>query len=305
MCFKNIVVIGSSNTDLVVETSTFPKPGETIMGGAFNTFAGGKGANQAVAASRLGGDVTFIAKIGNDDFGEAALKGFNNDQINTDFVFIDEGHPSGVAIIMVEDSGENIIVVSPGANNALNTAEIEKAHKAFDNADMVLVQLETPIDTVKRVLELSHEKQKKVILNPAPAQSLDDNFYPLINIITPNESEAEILTGIKVDDVFSATKAANILLEKGVSNVVITMGEKGAFFKNNEEEFLVPAQKANAIDTTGAGDTFNGALAVAIAEGQSWRDAITFGNNAGAFSVEKMGAQVSIPRRDQLKKIVL
>lgn len=302
MSSKNIVVVGSSNTDLVVETSTFPKPGETIMGGAFNTFAGGKGANQAVAASRLGGAVTFIAKIGNDDFGETALKGFKKDKINTDFVFIDEDNPSGVAIIMVDDSGENIIVVSPGANNALNSTEIEKAHKAFDNADMVLVQLETPLETVKRALELAREKHKQVILNPAPAQSLDDSFYPLINIITPNETEAEILTGIKVDDDLSACQAANVLLKKGVTNVVITMGERGAYFKNKEEEFLVSALKVNAIDTTGAGDTFNGALAVALAEGQSWREAITFGNKAASLSVGKMGAQASIPGRDQLKK---
>lgn len=297
---KSITVIGSSNTDLVVQTPSFPKPGETIMGDAFNTFAGGKGANQAVAAARLGGDVSFIAKVGQDDFGDAAIKGFENDHINTKFIYRDETQPSGVAIIMIDSSGENVIVVSPGANNELKPDDIDMASEAIVQTDMVLVQLEIPIETVSRVLYLATEKGKKVVLNPAPASILEDDLFTMIYVITPNETEVELLTSIKVTDEASASRAASVLLKKGVQNVLITLGEKGAFFKNDIEEFLVPTTEVEVIDTTGAGDTFNGALTVALSEGKSWREAIAFANSAAGISVSRLGAQASVPYKKEL-----
>jgi len=298
---SKITVIGSSNTDLVIQTPYFPKPGETIMGGEFNTFAGGKGANQAVAVSRLGGEVTFVARLGDDDFGDTAISGFINDGIKTNDIIRDKNYPSGVALIMVDENGENVIVVAPGANNQLSETDIDKASNTIAQADMVLVQLEIPMDTVAKVLEVSEKYEKKVVLNPAPASVLDDDLYAKIYVITPNETEAELLTGIAVNDQASASKAAKNLLDKGVKNVVITMGSKGAFFKNGETEFLVPSNKVKVKDTTAAGDIFNGALTVALSEGDDWFKAIEFANKAAGIGVSRLGAQVSVPFRNELK----
>lgn len=297
---KNIVIVGSSNTDLVVQTSNFPNPGETIIGGDFNTFAGGKGANQAVAAARLGGNVSFIAKVGEDDFGSIAINGFEKDNINTEFVYKDSDAPSGVAIIMIDENGENVIVVSPGANNNLSPLDISKAENVIASSDLILTQLETPIKTVSYVLDMAKKLGKKVILNPAPAQELGDSLYENLFLITPNESEAAILTKVEVVDERSASNAASVLLKKGVKNVIITLGSKGAFFKNNEEEFIIKANKVQVVDTTGAGDTFNGAVTVALSEGKSFKEAIAFGNVAAGISVTRLGAQSSIPKRDEL-----
>lgn len=297
---NSIVVIGSSNTDLVIQTPNFPKPGETIMGGAFNTFAGGKGANQAVAAVRLGANVAFIAKVGTDDFGDAAIDGFKQDNINTDFVWRDATHPSGVAIIMIDDNGENVIVVSPGANNELSVHDVDNSLKVIEKATIILVQLEIPIKTVSHVLKVANSLGKKVVLNPAPATILSEDLYPLIHVITPNETEAELLTSIKVIDEVTASKAADILLDKGVSNVIITMGQKGAYFKNAESEFLIPTSKVDVVDTTGAGDIFNGALTVALSENKSWKEAILFANKAAGIGVSRLGAQASVPFRNEL-----
>lgn len=297
---KNIVIVGSSNTDLVVQTSNFPNPGETIIGGDFNTFAGGKGANQAVAAARLGGNVSFIAKVGEDDFGSIAINGFEKDNINTEFVYKDSDAPSGVAIIMIDKNGENVIVVSPGANNNLSPLDISKAENVIASSDLILTQLETPIKTVSYVLDMAKKLGKKVILNPAPAQELGDSLYENLFLITPNESEAAILTKVEVVDERSASNAASVLLKKGVKNVIITLGSKGAFFKNNEEEFIIKANKVQVVDTTGAGDTFNGAVTVALSEGKSFKEAIAFGNVAAGISVTRLGAQSSIPKRDEL-----
>lgn len=297
---KNITVIGSSNTDLVVKTPYFPNPGETIIGGDLNTFAGGKGANQAVAAARLGGRVTFVAKVGDDDFGVTAIEGFKQDKINTEFVFKDDSHPSGVAIIMIDDKGENVIVVSPGANNQLNPQDIDAASDAIKNSEYILMQLESPLDTVSYATELANNLGKKVILNPAPAQELSENLYSKLFLITPNETEAELLTKVIVIDEASASEAASVLLDKGVQNVIITLGEKGAFFKNKQQEFLVEVDKVDVVDTTGAGDTFNGALTVAISKGKNFREAIKFGNEAARISVTRLGAQSSIPNLNEL-----
>lgn len=297
---ENILVIGSSNTDMVVKTSRFPQPGETIIGGEFFSFPGGKGANQAVAAARLGGNVTFLCKTGNDIFGSQAAEGFRRENINTDFIRTDAAAASGVALITVNEQGENQIVVASGANATLTAAEMEDAHPAFEAAGLILLQLETPVETVEAAIMKGAAMGKRAILNPAPAQELPPHIYRLLFLITPNETEAALLTGIPVNDEPSAEAAARKLLDMGVQHVIITMGAQGALFKSPEEQFLVPAQKVVAVDTTAAGDVFNGALTVALAEGRGWRQAIEFAGRAAAVSVTRMGAQASAPYRHEV-----
>lgn len=296
----NILVIGSSNTDMVVKTSQFPQAGETILGGDFFMFPGGKGANQAVAAARLGAHVTLVAKVGQDIFGQQAKAGFEKENIDTSFVFTDSEVASGVALITVNEAGENSIVVASGANNQLSIDNIDHAHIALEAADMMLIQLETPLSTVAYAIEKGAKMGKKVILNPAPAQLLSENIYKNLFLLTPNETETELLTGIKVKDLNSASTAANVFLQKGLANVIITMGAQGAFFKNKTDEYLIPAPKVKAVDTTAAGDVFNGALAVALSEGQSWRTGIGFACKAASIAVTRMGAQASAPYRTEL-----
>jgi ribokinase len=295
-----ITVIGSSNTDMVVKTERFPKPGETIIGGEFFMLPGGKGANQAVAAARLGGDVTFVAKVGNDVFGKQAMEGFKAENINTKYVFTDENAASGVALITVNSEGENEIVVASGANGQLNKANITTAKKAITDADIIILQLEVPIETVAYAIKQSLKANKRVILNPAPAQALPDELLNGLFLITPNETEAEILTSVKVTNVSTARLAADELLRKGVQNVIITMGSKGAFFMNKTETFLIEAERVNAVDSTAAGDIFNGALALAVSKDKPWKEAIVFANKAAAISVTRMGAQASAPTSDEL-----
>jgi ribokinase len=263
-------------------------------------FPGGKGANQAVAAARLGGEVTFVAKVGNDVFGKQAMEGFKAENINTKFVFTDETAASGVALITVNAEGENEIVVASGANGQLNKTDITTAKKAITDADVVVLQLEVPIETVAFAVKQSLKANKRVILNPAPAQALADELLNGLFLITPNETEAEILTSIEVTNVVTAKLAADELLKKGVQNVIITMGSKGAFFMNETETFLMEAERVNAVDSTAAGDVFNGALAVAISENKPWKEAIVFANKAAAISVTRMGAQASAPTSDEL-----
>ena len=301
---KKILVIGSSNTDLVIKTSKFPVPGETVIGGVFNTFAGGKGANQAVAAKRLGAEVIFLACLGQDDFGRKAIQGYKEEGIDTHYISLDKEYPTGVASIIIDEEGENSIVVAPGANNRLSKADVKRIIPLMETVDIVLVQLEVPLETIDFAIRKATELNKKVILNPAPATELNKDLYPCIDVITPNESETELLLGKKVSDLESASTAAQIFLDKGVKEVVITLGEGGAFFKNKEEEFLIPAVKTKVIDTTAAGDTFNGALAVALSEGKSWREAIGFSNRAAAISVTRLGAQSSIPYRKEVESII-
>lgn len=297
---QRILVIGSSNTDMVVSTSRFPKPGETILGGQFYTFPGGKGANQAVAAARLGGDVTFIYKTGNDIFGKQATDGFIMENINVSYAGVDANTSSGVAVITVDEGGENNIVVAPGANNTLNKEDITGATMAFNETSIVLMQLEIPVETVMHAAQVAAQFNTRTILNPAPAQSLPGELFQYLFAITPNETEAEILTGIEVKDESTASQAAESLLKKGVENVLITLGDKGAYFKNRKESFLIGAEKVNAVDTTAAGDVFNGALAVALAEERLWADAVAFACKAATISVTRMGAQTSAPYRTEV-----
>jgi ribokinase len=300
---RRIVVVGSSNTDMILKLDRIPKPGETILGGEFVTAAGGKGANQAVAAAKAGGAVTFVARVGNDMFGEQAIAGFVEHGINVDHVQQDKCS-SGVALIFVAKDGENSIGVGGGANARLSPADVRKAKSAFVDADAVVMQLETPLETVQAAADLADASGALFILNPAPARSLPDKLLKKVAILTPNETEAELLTGIEVIDEASCGRVADILLRKGVKTIIITLGSRGAFVATTFSKQLVPGFKAKPVDTTAAGDTFNGALAVARAEGQPLMDAVRFANAAGAISVTRLGAQSSVPKRTEIEKLL-
>jgi len=297
---KKILVVGSSNTDMVIKATNFPGPGETILGGRFLMNAGGKGANQAVAAARLGGVVTFVGKIGNDIFGKLAIQQLEDEGVNVDFVAIDPENPSGVALITVDSKGENSIVVAPGSNGTLSSADFDKAIEELEGSEYVLMQLEIPIPTVEYIAGLAAQKQKKVVLNPAPAAKFSDELLKNLYIITPNETEAELLTGVKVNDEQSALKAATLLNEKGVEIVIITMGSAGAFLLVSGQSEMIKSSKVEAVDTTAAGDTFNGALVVALSEGKTIHESIAFANIAAAISVTRIGAQSSVPFRKEI-----
>jgi ribokinase len=299
MINDKIIVIGSANTDMVVKSKKLPLPGETILGGTFLMNAGGKGANQAVAAARLGGSVTLVAKVGYDIFGKQTIDGLKKENINTGYVLVDEDTPSGAALIMVNEEGENCIVVAPGANACLLPADIGQV-KDIADAAIILIQLEIPMDTIEAVAKIAKTGEQKLIINPAPAQSLSNELLKGLFLITPNETEATLLTGIKVDDVVTASQAADIFLSKGVHNVIITLGKQGAYFQNNKMRFKVDAPVVQAMDTTAAGDTFSGALAVAMTEKMDWREAVQFAVKAASISVTRMGAQASIPYRNEM-----
>jgi ribokinase len=298
-----IYVVGSSNTDMVVKAEKLPSPGETVIGGSFLMNPGGKGANQAVAASRLGGRVTFVACVGNDIFGQQALEQFQKERINTDFIVISSDHPSGVALINVDEKGENCIAVAPGANGQLSTTMVEQALTLIDGPAILLLQLEIPLETVEYAIEYGHKKNVKVILNPAPANKLSDSVFRDIFLITPNESEAELLTGIRVTNLESAEIAGEKLHEKGVRNVVITLGAKGAYLSSETTRKVIEGPKVTAIDTTAAGDCFSGALAVALSEDQPLEQAVAFACKAASISVTRMGAQSSLPYRKEIGSV--
>ena len=295
-----ITVIGSSNTDMVIKTTKLPVPGETILGGDFFLNAGGKGANQAVAAARLGGKVSFIAKTGDDVFGKEAKQLFEIENINTGFMVTDPDHPSGVALITVDSHGENCIVVAPGANGYLSQNDIDLAREEILRSEIILMQLEIPIETVTYVANIAFESGKKVILNPAPAAKISDDLLSRLYMITPNETEAELITGIPVKDADSAFVAARHLFECGVKVVIITLGSKGALLYTGKEVKLIPSIKVEAVDTTAAGDVFNGAVAVAISEDMELEEAVKFACKAAAISVTRMGAQSSAPFRNEI-----
>lgn len=297
---QQILVVGSTNTDMVIKAAHLPRPGETILGGTFFMNPGGKGANQAVAIARLGAPVTFICKTGTDIFGHQSQQLFEAEGINTSYVFSDPQNPSGVALISVDDKAENCIVVASGANANLTPEDLKKAEEAIDQCDIVLLQLEIPMETVEYVAKIAFEKGKKVILNPAPAQPLSAKLLSHLYLITPNETEAEMISGVKITDEASANEAAQVLSEKGVQNVIITLGSKGALVYSNGESEIVPAYKVNAIDTTAAGDVFNGALTVALSEGRDLKEASRFGCKASAISVTRSGAQSSAPYRNEV-----
>ena len=301
---KKIVVVGSSNTDMIIKVPWLPRPGETILGGKFSTAAGGKGANQAVAAARAGGDVTFLARIGDDMFGQTAKEGFIKDKINVEYVLTDESEPSGVALILVAEDGENSIAVAGGANNNLSPSDVQNQSDVIASADILVLQLETPLETVHQAASIASDNGVKVILNPAPAQELSDDILGHISILTPNESEAQLLTGIKVDSAEDAAKAADVLMDRGVETVLLTMGPRGAYIATAQFKDLIPGFKVKAVDATAAGDVFNGALAVAIAGNKPVREAVSFANAAAALSVTKLGAQPSAPTKEEIDKFM-
>ncbi|MBQ4279206.1 MAG: ribokinase [Rikenellaceae bacterium] len=298
---QKILVVGSSNTDMVVQTRHLPRPGETVLGGTFLMNPGGKGANQAVAAVRLGGDTTFICKTGNDMFGRQALQQFRDEGIDTEFMLADDHNASGVALIVVDDAAENTIVVASGANAHLTADDLRRADEAIRRSDIVLMQLETPIPTIEYVAAEAKRLGKRVVLNPAPACALPPELLDGLFLITPNETEAELLAGIPVTDPDSARRAADKLLSLGIANVVVTLGSKGALVHNASQSVIVPAHKVKAVDTTAAGDVFNGALVVALAEGRSLVEAAEFAARAAAISVTRIGAQASAPYRKELE----
>ena len=297
---SKIVVVGSSNTDMVVKTQHFPEPGETVMGGNFFMFPGGKGANQAVAAARMGGDVSFICCTGDDQFGQNALEAYKKEGIDVSGSVVAPGMASGVALITVNRDGENEIVVASGANNLLSPSHIKDQANILGKAAIVLTQLETPMEVVTYLAHHCKGSGQSLIINPAPAQTLSDDILKGLFLITPNETETKILTGIEVHDENSAERACAILFQKGVQNVLITMGSRGAFFMNEKEKLMIEAPKVTAIDTTAAGDVFNGCLAVFLAQKMSWRTSIQQATKAAAISVTKMGAQTSAPFKHEM-----
>ena len=297
-----ILVIGSSNTDLVVNVDSIPKPGQTVLGDSFFVNPGGKGANQAVGAARLGKDVSFCCKTGEDDYGKAAKELFAKEGMDTSFVFSTPDHPSGVALIAVDKNGENSIVVASGANMDLLPEDIDRIGR-FSRFDIVLCQLEIPLQTVEYIATKARGDGAKFVLNPAPACKLPDSLLSCVDILTPNETEAEIISGIKVTDTESAAAAARKIMETGVGQVIVTLGSKGALLCSDKEQTLVPAFKVRAVDTTAAGDIFNGALCVALSEGKEMVNAIRFASAASSISVTRKGAQASAPYRNEVDKI--
>lgn len=286
--------------DMVVKTHHIPVPGETMLGGSFFMNPGGKGANQAVSVARLGGDVLFITKIGDDIFGKQSSQLFDEEGMDTGGLIPDDNSPSGVALITVDRSGENSIVVAPGANANLLPKEVEKVLNKVPQADIMLMQLEIPMDTVRFAAGYAAARKIPVILNPAPAHELASGLFDLIDIITPNVNEAEMLSGIAVTDTESARKAAESIHRQGVKNVVITMGKMGAVILQEGSFHAVPAPRVKAVDTTAAGDAFNGALSVALSEGRTLVEAVHFACQAAAITVTRMGAQSSMPYRNEL-----
>lgn len=295
----DILVIGSSNTDLTVRAGSIPKPGETVLGSGFKVDAGGKGANQAVGAARLGAGVTFSCMLGCDAYGEQSVRNFRNENIDTSYVFTCPGEASGVALITVDSKGENCIVVASGANLRFTPADVDKIGD-LSRFSLVLAQLEIPVETVAYAASLCRRSNVPFVLNPAPAARLPESMYADIDVITPNETEAEILTGIRVTDGKSAETAAKSLCDKGVKTVIITLGSKGAYIYSEGRGRLVKAWKVDAVDTTAAGDIFNAGFCVARASGKDVDSAVSFASAASAIAVTRRGAQSSAPYYDEV-----
>ncbi len=297
---SRIVVVGSSNTDMVVAAPRLPAPGETVLGGTFLMAAGGKGANQAVAAARLGAGVSLVARIGDDLFGDRALAGFEREGIATRLVRRDREAPSGVALILVDEAGENLISVAPGANARLDPDDVEAAREEIESAALVLLQLEVPLDCVRKAARIARAADVGVLLDPAPARELDAGLLGDTTILTPNEGEAERLTGMRVTDEDSAYRAAAELRSRGVEIVVVTLGAAGCFLLSAEHRLAIRAPEVEAVDTTAAGDVFNGALAWRLASGAALPEALETACRAAALSTTRRGAQPSMPSRGEV-----
>lgn len=297
---NKLVVLGSVNADHVLQVPSFPRPGETLHGRNYQVIPGGKGANQAVAAARLNADIGFIACVGDDPFGVNIRESFKCDGINIAGVKMQADCPTGIAMIQVSDSGENSICISAEANAKLTAEAVEPELERIRQADYLLMQLETPIDGIERAAQVAKEHSTKVILNPAPARELPESLLACVDIITPNETEAEVLTGINVDDEATAKAAAVKLHAKGIETVMITLGAKGVYVSQLGEGNIVPGFRVEATDTTAAGDTFNGAFVTGLMESMPLESAIKFAHAAAAISVTRFGAQTSIPTREEV-----
>jgi ribokinase len=300
-----IVVVGSLNMDLVTRTERIPQPGETILGGDLQTFPGGKGANQAVAARRMGAQVAMIGRVGQDAFAAPLLQALGEAGVDSSHVLQDPGTATGVAIIVVDQRGQNSIVVCSGANAHLSPQDIRSAESTIAGADALLLQLECPLETVREAAEIARDHGVRVILNPAPARPLPEALLRNVDVLVPNESEASLLTGLPVEDIPQVVAATARLQEMGAEAVVVTLGERGALYLYKGESRLVPAFEVTPVDTTAAGDAFMGGFAVALAEGKPFAEAVRWGNAAGALATTKMGAQPSLPERGAIVAIIL
>ena len=301
---QGILVVGSANMDLVARARRFPAPGETVFGEGFGMYPGGKGANQAVCAAKLGGDVLFLGKIGDDLFGETLSRGMKQDGVRLGRLLVDGDAPTGTALIAVDGNGENEIIVVSGTNMHLRPADVHRARPAFDAARVVLLQLEIPLVTVRAAAEMAHARGAVVVLNPAPARTLPRSLLALVDYLTPNETELGQLSGLPVAGIPATVRAARALLARGVKNVVVTLGERGALFVDGTSARRFAARRVKPVDTTGAGDAFNGAFALAIAQGRPVGDAVTFANAAAALSVTRPGAQGSMPTLRELRRFL-
>ncbi|OPZ08427.1 MAG: Ribokinase [candidate division BRC1 bacterium ADurb.BinA292] len=299
---QKILVIGSYNVGLTVLGSRIPRPGETVLGDRFDMGPGGKGSNQAITIARLGGDVTFLAKLGRDIFADDALRLFEHEGLDAKHLLFDPEAHTGAGIIFVNAEGQNAIGVAPGANYRLSTADLDAAEALFTQSRYLLMQLETPLPVVYHAIEKARAAGATVILNPAPAQPIEPRYLAKIDILTPNETEAEILTGVAVNDLPTAFEAARRLRDQGVKQTIVTLGEKGSVLVDATREAHFPAPKVRSVDTTGAGDAFNGGLVYALAAGRTIDEAIGFASRVGAYSVMSVGVVPGLPRQADLER---
>ena len=299
-----VTVVGSFMYDLVATVPRRPKTGETLVGNTFGMFLGGKGANQAIAASRAGSKVTMIGRLGNDSFGKQFFEKFSKEGINTDFVAQDDENGTGVAMPLVDASGDNSIVIIPQANMALTVENINQAQSTIADADVLVMQCEVPMDANQRAAEIAKQNDTLVILNPAPAQLIPDQILKLVDIIIPNEIETETLTGLPTKTEDEVLVAGRNLLSKGVETVILTLGDRGSLLLNGDGEKLIPTFDVSVVDTTAAGDSFCGALAASLADGESINLSVKIANAAGALAVTKLGAEPSLPQRDAIDELL-
>ncbi len=302
---KKVVVFGSFVVDLMARTPHLPVPGETVKGSMFRMGPGGKGFNQGVAAHRSGADVTMVTKVGNDTFGKVALDEMKIQGMNSDRVFISEDTETGAALIMVDENiSQNEIVVVLGACGTISDEEVDSLDSLLDDADILLLQLETNTSSIERIIDIAHKKGLYIILNTAPVQSISDEIYSKVNAITPNEVEAEILSGIKIDGLDSANRAYEFFRGKGVKDLIITLGDRGVYIGSGENRKIIPAYNVDAIDTTGAGDAFNGGFVSSLSMGASFEEAVHFANALAALSVQKLGTTKSMPTKEEIDEFI-
>ena len=299
-----VSVVGSFVYDLVAKAPRRPKTGETLIGESFGMFLGGKGANQAIASSRSGASVHMIGRLGKDLFGNQFLEKFSNEGINTDFVIIDDVNGTGIGMPLIDATGDNSIVLIPQANMALSVSDVNNAFEPIASSDVLILQLEVPIDASQRAAEIAKENNTMVLLNPAPAREIPDSFLRLVDVLIPNEIETEILSGMKTTTNDQAIEAARALTSKGISTVILTLGHRGALLLTDEIEKRVPGFAIEAVDTTAAGDAFCGALATSLAQGSTIEDAVWVANAAGALAVTKLGAEPSLPKKADLDQFL-